>query len=77
MSWEIRAGAVVAAVFFVGLLGWGAFARMDEATLAPGVVTVSGHRQTIQAVDGGVVAALDVREGDRVVAGQPLVEFNL
>ena len=72
---EILVGGVVAAVFFVGLCGWAAVAPMDAATYAPGVVVVSGHRQSIQSRDGGTISALLVKEGDRVQAGQVLVEF--
>ena len=72
---EILLGATAAAAFFVGLVGWSAFARMDAATYAPGVVVVSGHRQAVQSRDGGVVSALRVKEGDHVKAGQVLVEF--
>ena len=73
---EILIGAVVAAAFFVGLCGWAAFAPMDAATYAAGVVTVSGHRQTIQSRDGGAVTRLLVKDGDRVQAGQVLIEFG-
>ena len=72
---EILLGGAVAAAFFVGLVGWACFARMDAATYAPGVVVVSGHRQAVQSRDGGVVSALRVKEGDHVKAGQVLVEF--
>ena len=72
---EILMGSVAAAVFFVGLCGWAGLARMDAATYAPGVVVVSGHRQAVQSRDGGVVSALKVKEGDKVQAGQVLVEF--
>jgi HlyD family secretion protein len=72
---EILLGSAAAAVFFIGLCGWAGLAPMDAATYAPGVVVVSGHRQTVQSRDGGVVSALKVKEGDRVAAGQVLVEF--
>jgi HlyD family secretion protein len=72
---EILIGGVVAAVFFVGLCGWAAMAPMDAATYAQGQVVVSGHRQTLQSGDGGVISALAVKEGDKVRAGQVLVEF--
>ncbi len=72
---DILLGAAVASVFFVGLCGWAAFAPMDAATSAPGVVVVSGHRQTIQSRDGGTISALLVKEGDHVQAGQVLVQF--
>jgi len=73
---EILLGGAVAAAFFVGLCGWAAVAPMDAATYASGVVTVSGHRQTVQSGDGGVISSLKVKEGDRVQAGQVLVEFG-
>ena len=72
---EILMGGVVAAAFFVGLMGWAAFARMDAAAYAPGTVVVSGHRQLVQNRDGGVISAIRVKEGDRVKEGQVLAEF--
>jgi HlyD family secretion protein len=72
---EILFGAAVAAAFFIGLCGWAAVAPMDAATYAPGVVTVFGHRQTVQSGDGGMIASLRVKEGDRVQAGQVLIQF--
>ena len=52
---EIRAGLIVAALFFVLFLGWAAVARLDAAAMAPGRLVVSGQRQTVQHRDGGVV----------------------
>lgn len=73
---EIRVGALVAALFFIGFLGWAAFAPLDAGAYAQGVVAVSGNRQAVQHRDGGAVSALHVAEGDHVAAGQPLVEIN-
>ena len=73
---EIVIGGALAAIFFVGFVGWAAFVRLDAAVAAPGVVTVSGHRQRVQTADGGVVSALHVKEGDQVAAGQVLVEID-
>lgn len=72
---DILLGSAVAAAFFVGLVGWAAFARMDAATNATGVVAVSGHRQAVQSRDGGVISALHVKEGQYVHAGDVLLEF--
>ena len=52
---DIRNGAIIAFAFFVLFLGWAAFARLDAAAYAPGVLEVSGQRQTVQHRDGGVV----------------------
>ena len=72
---DIRAGLIVAFVFFVLFMGWAAFAPLDSAAFAPGQVTVVGQRQTIQHRDGGVVSALRVKEGQQVAAGQVLIEL--
>lgn len=72
---EIRAGLIIAGVFFLLFLGWAAFARMDAAAYAMGRVTVSGQRQTVQHRDGGVVDAIFVKEGERVRKGQVLVRL--
>ncbi len=75
-SRDIRLGAIVAGLFFVLFLGWAALAPLDSAAYAPGQVTVQGQRQTVQHRDGGVVSALRVREGQRVAAGQVLIELS-
>ena len=41
---EIRAGLLIAALFFLLFLGWAAFARLDAAAAAPGRLVVTGQR---------------------------------
>ena len=72
---EIRIGLLIMAVFFGGLGGWAALAPLDAAVVAPGVVVVSGNRQTVQHQEGGIVRRLAVREDDRVEKGQVLLEL--
>ncbi|MDT9600382.1 HlyD family type I secretion periplasmic adaptor subunit [Sphingosinicella rhizophila] len=72
---EIRAGLVVAGLFFVLFLGWAAFARLDAAAVALGRVAVSGQRQSVQHRDGGVVGAIFVKEGQKVRKGDVLVRL--
>jgi HlyD family secretion protein len=74
-SSDIRIGAVVAGLFFVLFLGWAAFARLDAASHAAGTLVVSGQRQTVQHRDGGVISAINVKEGQRVQRGQVLVSL--
>jgi membrane fusion protein, type I secretion system len=67
--------AVIVASF--GLFGaWSAFARLDAAAVAPGVVTVETNRKTVQHLEGGIVSALNVRDGDRVNQGDLLVRLD-
>jgi HlyD family secretion protein len=73
---EIRTGVTVAAAFAIVLFGFGALVPLDAGVTAPGVIAVSGNRQTVQHKDGGVITAIHVREGQHVQAGQVLVELS-
>ena len=72
---DIRVGLIIAAIFFLGFLGWAAISRLDAAALAPGKLVVSGQRQTVQHRDGGVVAQVLVKEGQHVRQGDVLVRL--
>ncbi|MGI9500464.1 MAG: HlyD family type I secretion periplasmic adaptor subunit [Geminicoccaceae bacterium] len=69
-------GLAIIAMFFGGLGAWSALAPLDSAAIAPGRVTVEGNRKTVQHLEGGIVAEIAVREGDRVEAGQRLVSLD-
>lgn len=58
------------------LIGWAAVAEVDEVTRGDARVVPSSQLQVIQSVDGGVVEALLVREGDVVDAGDVLVRVD-
>src|SRR5690606_2023657 len=62
--------------FFVGFLGWAAFAPLDAAVVARGVVIVAGNRQAVQHRDGGVISRITVEDGQRVEQGQILIELS-
>lgn len=72
----ISTGVILSVLFFVVLVGWAAFARLDAAAAGDGQVSVSGNRQTVQHRDGGYVEQLNVREGQHVVAGQILIRLK-
>lgn len=72
---EVRLGLIVAGLFFVVFLGWAAFAPLDAAAYANGQLVVSGQRQSVQHRDGGVVAKINVVEGQRVKKGDTLLEL--
>lgn len=72
---DIRVGGAIVIAFFVILLGWAALAPLDAAVPAQGVIAVSGNRQSVQHREGGVVTAINVKEGQRVNAGDILVEM--
>jgi HlyD family type I secretion membrane fusion protein len=72
----VRFGLIVMAGFFGLLLIWAAFAPLNGAAIASGVVTVAGNRQSLQTLNGGVVEQVLVREGQAVTAGQVLIRMN-
>ncbi|MBB3909684.1 HlyD family type I secretion periplasmic adaptor subunit [Sphingomonas desiccabilis] len=72
---EGRIGWLLVLLFFGVFLGWAAFVRLDAAAYAGGTVAVAGNRQAVQHQQGGIVAALLVREGERVAQGQVLIEL--
>ena len=72
---DVTRGLVVLGVFLLVFVGWGLLARLDSGVYAPGTVVVFGNRQSVQHKDGGIVAELDAREGDRVRAGQVLLRL--
>ena len=63
---------LVIAVF----IGWSAWAEVDEVTRGEGQVVPLSRMQTIQSLDGGILAELMVRRGDRVERGQLLVRLD-
>ena len=73
---EIRLGSMIAGAFFVLFLGWAAFIPLDAGVNAAGTIAVAGNRQTVQHKDGGMVTAINVREGQHVKAGDVLVELS-
>ena len=74
----VRARAVLRtiAVILILLLAWAAFAKVDEVTRGTGKVIPSRQLQIIQAVDGGIVSEILVREGQVVEAGQSLLKID-
>ena len=61
---------------FAGFLGWAALAPLDKGVAVSGKVMVSGHRKTVQHPAGGIVERIEVRDGDRVSAGQVLLRLK-
>lgn len=67
----------LALVVLVGGFGfWSTTTEIAGAVVAQGRVEVEQNRQVVQHPDGGVVAAIHVRNGDRVEAGDPLIQLD-
>jgi adhesin transport system membrane fusion protein len=65
-----------AALALLVLVAWAALAPIDEVTRGQARVVPTMQLQVAQSVDGGVVAQLLVKEGDRVEAGQLLLRVD-
>ncbi|ELY3731641.1 HlyD family efflux transporter periplasmic adaptor subunit [Cronobacter sakazakii] len=63
---------VALVLFFV----WAWFATLDEVTVGTGKITPSSRAQVIESLDGGIVNALMVHEGDVVERGQMLARLD-
>lgn len=72
----IRYGfAVIISIF--GILGaWMSVAPLDSASVAAGKVAVEAKKKTIQHLEGGIVEAIYVKDGDSVTKGQVLLKID-
>ena len=61
--------------FFVVFVIWANFAHLNRTVRGAGRVVPSGQLQVLSSHEGGVIDAILVKSGDRVVAGQALVRL--
>jgi len=62
--------------FVLAIVLWGTLSDVREVTFASGQIIPSGKVHTVHHLEGGIVAEVLVREGARVVEGQPLVRLE-
>lgn len=71
-----RLGMTIVLVTF-GIFGtWAALAPLSNAVHGSGFVTVQSYRKTVQHLEGGIVKELNVRDGDSVKKGDPLIVLD-
>jgi HlyD family secretion protein len=68
----IRIGFGLIVGFFAVFFGFGYFVPLAGGAMAPGIVNPDGSKRAVQHLEGGIISALYVREGDVVSAGEPL-----
>lgn len=63
----------LAIILFAGAFSvWAATAPLSGAAIAEGIIAASGQNQVVQHLEGGIIREINVHEGDRVAAGDPL-----
>ncbi len=66
-----------ALVLLVGGLGvWSVRTQIAGAIIANGMIVVENNRQVVQHAEGGIVGRIAARDGDRVNAGDLLIELD-
>ncbi len=71
-----RRAMVLIVALAVAALAWSWFGQLDIVAVADGRVVVSDRTKVIQPLETAVVKAIRVRDGDKVRAGQALVELD-
>ncbi|WP_420468106.1 HlyD family efflux transporter periplasmic adaptor subunit [Panacagrimonas sp.] len=77
----LKLGAVARLIYLLtfavlSFVAWSSWAELEEQIRARGKVIVSSSTQVVQVVDGGVLAKLHVRQGQRVKEGDLLAELQ-
>jgi HlyD family secretion protein len=79
-SWSVRGPMLVGLVGLITLLGgfgtWAGMTQISGAVIASGRIEVDQNRQVVQHPDGGVVAKIEVAEGETVDEGEVLVRLD-
>lgn len=71
-----RAIGISIIALFVAALAWACIGTVDIVAVASGKIIPSGRIKVIQPFETGVVRAIEVRDGQRVNAGEVLVELD-
>lgn len=60
----------------IGFITWAHFARVEEITKGEAKIVSRSHEQVIQSLEGGILASMDVREGQVVKQGEVLLKID-
>ncbi len=68
---------ILLSTLLFAILGiWAYFGTLDEVSTGSGKVIPSSREQVLQSLDGGILAELTVREGDKVQANQVVARLD-
>lgn len=69
-------GMVISVVGFGGFIYWGTNANLAKGVSAQGTIVVEGKRKTVQHFEGGIVKEINIKDGDKVKAGDVLIRLD-
>ena len=72
----IRGGYAIIGIFMVGFGSWSVVAPLESAAIAPGFVEVETRRKTVQHLEGGLIGAILVKDGQRVTRGDVVLRLD-
>mgnify|MGYP000927372637 CR=1 FL=1 len=72
----VTIGFITIALLVGGFGGWSLLTEIDGAIVSSGQVEVEQNRQVVQHPDGGVVAEINVKEGQLVSGGDLLIRLD-
>ena len=76
LKYHVIFASIVSVALIVGLGGWAYTATLSGAIIAPATFVVERNVKKVQHNFGGIVAEINVRNGDRVKAGQILLKLD-
>jgi hemolysin D len=71
-----RAVAGTIVILAVAMVAWAWVGRIDIVATAPGKIVSTGGTKLIQPFETGIIKAIHVRDGQRVKAGERLIELD-
>jgi adhesin transport system membrane fusion protein len=74
---RIFSGAGLVMGIIVEFLGWAYYAELDEVAVASGKIVPKGQVKVIQYLEGSIIHKINVTEGQKILAGAPLVQLQL
>ena len=73
---SVRATVYVLTGFIVSLIVLAAFVRLDRVVYSAGQIVTTQSTMVVQALDPSIIKTVDVREGQRVKAGDVLATLD-
>ncbi|MGL5138057.1 MAG: HlyD family type I secretion periplasmic adaptor subunit, partial [Beijerinckiaceae bacterium] len=72
----MMAATSIVSIFVFGFGAWAFYAPIESAAIALGTVEVESNRKTVQHLEGGIIGAIMVRDGDEVKTGDVLIRLD-